>query len=167
MEDLKARYYEVVRRLIAARTPPGQEPQDVPPSYDCEHEKNRKEQLIKLFDRTPEEVEEEEVLVAQLKKIESRKKEREKKSHDLNKLITAAESKPHHHTSSASSTNASGETIGTGASAHTSSDALGQTLSKYVSPFRLSLSLVLTMVFAMTTKCNLILCRSSFKGDIL
>ena len=46
------------------------------------------------FYRTPEEVEEEEVLVAQLKKIESRKKEREKKSHDINKLITAADNKP-------------------------------------------------------------------------
>ena len=39
-------------------------------------------------------MEEEELLVAELKRIESRKKEREKKSHDINKLITAAESKP-------------------------------------------------------------------------
>ena len=39
-------------------------------------------------------VEEEEMLVAELKKIEVRKKDREKKSQDLNKLITAAESKP-------------------------------------------------------------------------
>ena len=59
MEDLKDRYYKVVRKLITARTPPGQEPQDLPPPYDCEHEKNRKEQLVKLFNRTPEEVEEE------------------------------------------------------------------------------------------------------------
>ena len=66
----------------------------MPPPYDCEHEKNRKEQLIKLFLRTPEEVEEEEMLVAELKKIEGRKKEREKKSQDINKLITAAENKP-------------------------------------------------------------------------
>lgn len=34
------------------------------------------------------------MLVAELKKIEGRKKEREKKSQDINKLITAAESKP-------------------------------------------------------------------------
>ena len=34
------------------------------------------------------------MLVAELKKIEGRKKEREKKSQDLNKLITAAENKP-------------------------------------------------------------------------
>ena len=36
-------------------------------------------------------VEEEEMLVAELKKIELRKKEREKKQQDLQKLITAAE----------------------------------------------------------------------------
>ena len=34
---------------------------------------------------------EEEVLLAELKKIETRKKEREKKQHDLQKLISAAE----------------------------------------------------------------------------
>ena len=39
-------------------------------------------------------VEEEEMLVAELKKIELRKKEREKKQQELNKLITAAEKKP-------------------------------------------------------------------------
>ena len=33
----------------------------------------------------------EEVLVAELKKIEMRKKERERKQHDLQKLISAAE----------------------------------------------------------------------------
>jgi len=94
MEDLKNRYYQVVQKLMTARTPAGQEPQDLPPPYDCEHEKNRKEQLIKLFSRTPEQVEEEEMLVAELKKIEGRKKEREKKSQDINKLITASENKP-------------------------------------------------------------------------
>lgn len=36
-------------------------------------------------------VEQEEILIAELKKIELRKKEREKKQQDLQKLITAAE----------------------------------------------------------------------------
>ena len=36
-------------------------------------------------------VQEEEMLVAELRKIEMRKKEREKKQQDLQKLITAAE----------------------------------------------------------------------------
>jgi len=111
MEDIKLRYYDVVRKLLIARTPPGQETQDLPPVYDAEHEKMRKEQLIKLFNRTPEEVEEEEVLVQQLKKIESRKKEREKKSHDFNKLITAAENKP-------SSLSLLGSSDGSGFSSH-------------------------------------------------
>ncbi|XP_066917776.1 DNA methyltransferase 1-associated protein 1-like [Clytia hemisphaerica] len=94
MEDIKLRYYDVVRKLLIARTPPGQETQDLPPVYDTEHEKIQKEQLIKLFNRTPEEVEEEEVLVQQLKKIKSHKKEREMKLHNFNKLITTAENKP-------------------------------------------------------------------------
>lgn len=94
MEDLKDRYYKVVRALAEGRTPPGQKVPDIPPEYDCDHEKNRKEQLVKLFNRTPEQVEEEEMLVAELKKIEGRKKEREKKSQDVNKLITATENKP-------------------------------------------------------------------------
>ena len=42
--------------FFQARTAPGQDVQDLPPVYDCEHEKNRKEQLNKLFDRTPEQV---------------------------------------------------------------------------------------------------------------
>lgn len=124
MEDLKARYYDVVRKIITARTPPGQEPQDLPPAYDAQHEKNRKEQLIKLFNRTPEEVEEEEILVAELKKIESRKKEREKKSHDFNKLITATESKPQ-----AASVSASTENSGT-ATSQTLTDAAVQNMKK-------------------------------------
>lgn len=37
-------------------------------------------------------MEEEETLIAELKKIELRKKEREKKTQDLQKLITAADS---------------------------------------------------------------------------
>lgn len=41
--------------------------------------------------RTAEQVHEEEVLMAELRKIEMRKKERERKQHDLQKLISAAE----------------------------------------------------------------------------
>ena len=42
--------------ITQARTPPGKEQKDVPPLYDCDHEKKRKEQLVKLFSRTPEQV---------------------------------------------------------------------------------------------------------------
>ncbi|KAL0124092.1 hypothetical protein PUN28_006112 [Cardiocondyla obscurior] len=51
----------------------------------------KKEQLKKLFERTPEQVEEEQTLLTELRKIEQRKKERDRKTQDLQKLITAAD----------------------------------------------------------------------------
>lgn len=60
--------------------------------YDGDHERRRKEQLQRLYERTAEEVEEEEMLRSELKKIEARKREREKKTQDLQKLIAQADS---------------------------------------------------------------------------
>ena len=54
-----------------------------------EHEQKRREQLEKLFNRTKEQVDEESYLIEELKKIEIRKKERERKQQDVNKLLTA------------------------------------------------------------------------------
>ena len=48
------------------------------------------EQCCSLF-RSREQVDEEEMLVSELKKIDMRKKERERKQQDLQKLISAAE----------------------------------------------------------------------------
>ncbi|KAK6179185.1 hypothetical protein SNE40_011603 [Patella caerulea] len=90
VEDLKERYYNVCNTLKKVRAPPGTEPKIK--VFDAEHERRRKTQLTKLFERTPEQVEEEDNLIAELKKIELRKKEREKKTQDLQKLITAADS---------------------------------------------------------------------------
>lgn len=90
VEDLKERYYNICNILTKVRAPQGTEPKIR--AFDAEHERKRKTQLIKLFDRTQEQVEEEENLIAELKKIELRKKEREKKTQDLQKLITAADS---------------------------------------------------------------------------
>ena len=39
-----------------ARAPPGQEPQNLPARYDGQHETERKKQLLKLFNRTQEQV---------------------------------------------------------------------------------------------------------------
>ncbi|XP_052775071.1 DNA methyltransferase 1-associated protein 1-like isoform X2 [Mya arenaria] len=89
IEDLKERYYNICNKLVKVRAPQGTEPKVR--AYDAEHERRRKLQLTKLFDRTPEQVEEEEKLIEELKKIELRKKEREKKTQDLQKLITAAD----------------------------------------------------------------------------
>ena len=60
-------------------------------AFDAGHECRRKQQLEHLLGRTKEQVAEEDVLLTELKKIETRKKEREKKQHDLQKLISAAE----------------------------------------------------------------------------
>lgn len=89
VEDLKDRYYNVCNLLAKTKTSPGQEPKLK--MYDAEHERKRKEQLIKLHNRTPEQVEEEQTLLSELRKIDMRKKEREKKTQDLQKLIAAAD----------------------------------------------------------------------------
>lgn len=80
------RYYQVCAALIKAKSHT-----DKVYIFDAEHEKRRKEQLKKLFERTPEQVEEEQTLLAELRKIEQRKKERDRKTQDLQKLITAAD----------------------------------------------------------------------------
>lgn len=90
VEDVKDRYYDVCNTLAKSRAPAGQEPKTR--TFDADHERRRKEQLRRLFDRTPEQIEEEQTLINELRKIEMRKKEREKKTQDLQKLITAADS---------------------------------------------------------------------------
>lgn len=89
IEDLKERYYNICNTLTKIRAVGNTEPKLI--AYDADHERRRKEQLIKLYDRTPEQVEEEQTLLNELRKIELRKKEREKKTQDLQKLITAAD----------------------------------------------------------------------------
>eukprot|EP00794_Sanderia_malayensis_P017844 gene17844-19625_t len=94
VEEIKDRYFQIIGKLTLIKTVPGQQPENQPPVFDAEHETRRKRQLLKLYNRTPEQIEEEEMLVAELKKIELRKKEREKKQQELSKLIIAAEKKP-------------------------------------------------------------------------
>lgn len=47
--------------------------------------------MKRLFERTQEQVDEEHMLITELRKIEQRKKERDRKTQDLQKLITAAD----------------------------------------------------------------------------
>jgi len=91
IEDLKERYYGIVEKLETLHADPSKAAAKTF-AYDADHERRRKEQLCRLYDRTPEQVEEEEILRAELKKIEARKKEREKKTQDLQKLIMQADS---------------------------------------------------------------------------
>lgn len=87
VEDLKDRYYFVYNQLAKARAfmeaPKVKE-------YDSQHERKRKQQLINLYNRTKEQIEEEANLINELKKIEQKKKERERKTQDLQKMIIDA-----------------------------------------------------------------------------
>lgn len=89
VEDLKERYYSICAKLTKIRAPTGADPKLS--VFDAGHERRRKEQLERLYNRTPEQVAEEEYLIQELRKIEMRKKEREKKTQDLQKLIIAAD----------------------------------------------------------------------------
>ncbi|KAG4077283.1 hypothetical protein HA402_009912 [Bradysia odoriphaga] len=87
VEDLKERYYEVLSILNKVKNTGDKKAYP----YDAEHERKRKEQLTKLLVRTPKQIEEEQMLVNELKKIEARKKERDRKTQDLQKLISQAD----------------------------------------------------------------------------
>ena len=85
LEDLKERYYGICNNLRKVRRQPGEDIDEI--VYDADHERRRRQQLARLFARTEEQVEEEAMLIQELKRIEARKKEREKKSQDLQKFI--------------------------------------------------------------------------------
>lgn len=99
VEDLKERYYEVIGTLAKVRASGGVSSTPAAAAavdkkvfvFDGEHERKRKEQLRKLFDRTTKQIEEEQMLINELKKIEVRKKERDRKTQDLQKLISQAD----------------------------------------------------------------------------
>ncbi|KAG6456647.1 DNA methyltransferase 1-associated protein 1 [Manduca sexta] len=98
IEDLKERYYGICATLSKVKTNPWSNTvtsvngEKRVYHYDAEHERKRKEQLRRLFDRTQEQIDEEQMLLAELKKIEARKRERERKTQDLQKLISRADS---------------------------------------------------------------------------
>lgn len=87
VEDLKERYYEVVGVLSKIKGSADKKTF----TYDAEHERKRKEQMKKLLDRTPKDIEEELMLLNERKKIEARKKERDRKTQVLQKLISQAD----------------------------------------------------------------------------
>ncbi|PNJ21815.1 DMAP1 isoform 8, partial [Pongo abelii] len=72
VEDLKERYYHICAKLANVRAVPGTDLKI--PVFDAGHERRRKEQLERLYNRTPEQVAEEEYLLQELRKIEARKK---------------------------------------------------------------------------------------------
>ncbi|VDD76850.1 unnamed protein product [Mesocestoides corti] len=87
VEELKARYYGILGAMDKIRgTNLSQGLR-----YDLDHERRRKQQLSLLYGRSRDEVEEEERLICELNRIEARRKDREKKKQDLQKLISQAE----------------------------------------------------------------------------
>lgn len=108
VEDLKERYYEVVSILTKVNVQEatyrarhkqihffqqvkGNSGEKKVFNFDAEHERKRKDQMRKLFDRTQKDIEEEQMLLKELKKIEAEKKERDRKQQDLQKLISQAD----------------------------------------------------------------------------
>ncbi|XP_026276283.1 DNA methyltransferase 1-associated protein 1 [Frankliniella occidentalis] len=90
VEELKERFYTIQTTLTKVRsTSP---PEGKPYVFDADHERRRKEQLKRIYERTQKQIEEEQSLVTEYRRIEARKKERDKKTQDLQKLITAADS---------------------------------------------------------------------------
>ncbi|CAK8684099.1 unnamed protein product [Clavelina lepadiformis] len=85
LEDLKERYYGTCNSLGKAHKQLSEKYDEI--VYDADHERRRRQQLVRLFARTEEQVEEEAMLIQELKRIEARKRERERKSQDLQKLI--------------------------------------------------------------------------------
>ncbi|KAJ1725601.1 swr complex subunit [Coemansia erecta] len=85
LEDLKDRYYSICRALIQYRSgEDSQDPEDVPLQatnkladdlallrFDKKKEQERKEYLEALFSRTKEEIEEEEILIIEARRIEA------------------------------------------------------------------------------------------------
>ena len=63
------RYYGIVEKLETLHADPSKAAAKTF-AYDADHERRRKEQLCRLYDRTPEQVEEEEILRAELKKVQ-------------------------------------------------------------------------------------------------
>jgi DNA methyltransferase 1-associated protein 1 len=86
LDELKDRYYKVNGIMQKLR---GQMDESQIYVFDFEHEQKRRQQLEKLFNRTKEQIDEELYLIEELKKIEFRKKERERRQQDVSKLLTA------------------------------------------------------------------------------
>ncbi|KRX22544.1 DNA methyltransferase 1-associated protein 1 [Trichinella nelsoni] len=87
LDDLRERYYYVINRLAEARG-------TTLAPFDSDHERRRREQATKLWNRTKEQVEEEKQLLMALEKIKSRRREREKKTRDFHKLVDERPSVP-------------------------------------------------------------------------
>ncbi|KTW26747.1 hypothetical protein T552_02751 [Pneumocystis carinii B80] len=94
MEDIKDRYYTVVRKILMARTPiammtPTQTEELNQLYYNKEKEISRKKHLASLAMRTPEEIAEEEALFIESQRIEAYRKKMAQERKELLRLLEA------------------------------------------------------------------------------
>lgn len=82
MEDLKKHYYDICNAM---------QPNELKQIFfDSEHEKKRKEQLIKLYKRSNEQVKEEQNLLEKMRKFELQRKERERKHYEVQRIMNSS-----------------------------------------------------------------------------
>ncbi|KAI9227202.1 MAG: hypothetical protein DHS80DRAFT_24479 [Piptocephalis tieghemiana] len=82
IEDLKERYYYVARRVLRARDQPMDGMQ-----YDRRRDEERRQQVDRLFHQTLEEKEEEEALIGELKRFQSRRKHLEREQAQIRQVL--------------------------------------------------------------------------------
>ncbi|KAF8524600.1 SWR1-complex protein 4 [Hysterangium stoloniferum] len=96
LEDLKARYYSVCRKLIRSRPWTGDESAKISLlnsyQFDKERERTRKMYVASLFARTPEQIAEEEGLYVEIKRLEQTERRFAKEREDLMKTVAGIES---------------------------------------------------------------------------
>lgn len=101
LEDLKARYYSVCRKLIRNRPWSGDEATKSALlntyQFDKEREKTRKMYVASLFARTPEQIAEEEALYVEIKKLEQKERRFAKERDELMRVVAGIESGLHIH----------------------------------------------------------------------
>lgn len=84
IEELKDRYYGIARSLLASR---GQSTEGL--SYDYQRETTRKQYLEELFKRTPDEIEEENKLILESRRLEAYEKTLAQQKADLLRTLEA------------------------------------------------------------------------------
>ncbi|KAG9043237.1 swr complex subunit, partial [Serendipita sp. 407] len=98
IEDLKARYYSVVRKLIRARA--GDDPEQIKAGeslilqygFDYVGEKARREHISSLWDRTPQQIAEETLLYTELLRLSQTSTKFTAERHALLRLLAGIES---------------------------------------------------------------------------
>ncbi|CAJ0575399.1 unnamed protein product, partial [Mesorhabditis spiculigera] len=85
MEDLKERFYSILSEVEQLRSPTA--PRH---DFDADNERKRKDQLERLWSRTSEEWIEEQQLKIDMERLEQKRRQRERRALELQRLITTS-----------------------------------------------------------------------------